>query len=180
VLLGVLPVFAIRMLDEVTRPLLGQGLGNAAQGWLYLAPIHPERASYGPLLFLVVIVAMVALAFLLVRWFYHGRIRRSAAWDCGYPLQTPRMQDTAEGFGQPVRQVFEPFFRMQRELPDSFDQAPRYRVIVEDHLWYWLYLPVAWVAERITSLVTVLQRGRISVYLLYSFCTLLILLLFVR
>jgi formate hydrogenlyase subunit 3/multisubunit Na+/H+ antiporter MnhD subunit len=180
VLLGVLPVFVIRMIDEVTQPLLGQRLGNAASGWLYLAPIHPERASYGPLLFLVVIVVMVALSFLVVRWFYHGRIRRSAAWDCGYPLQTARMQDTAEGFGQPVRQVFEPFFRMRRELPDSFDAKPRYRVIVEDHLWYWLYLPVVWVAERITGLVTLLQRGRISVYLLYSFCTLLILLLFVR
>ena len=33
---------------------------------------------------------------------------------------------------------------------------------------------------RITGLVTVLQRGRISVYLMYSFATLLVLLLFVR
>jgi hypothetical protein len=24
------------------------------------------------------------------------------------------MQDTAEGFGQPIRQLFEPFFAMQR------------------------------------------------------------------
>jgi hypothetical protein len=33
---------------------------------------------------------------------------------------------------------------------------------------------------RATGLVTVLQRGRISVYLIYSFVTLLALLLFVR
>jgi hydrogenase-4 component B len=90
------------------------------------------------------------------------------------------MQDTAEGFGQPIRQVFEPFYRMQRELPDPFDPAPRYRVTVDDHLWHWIYLPVARVADRLTGLVTLLQRGRISIYLMYSFCTLLILLLFVR
>ena len=53
------------------------------------------------------------------------------------------MQDTAEGFGQPIRQIFEPFFRMKRELPTPFDEAPHYRVVVEDHFWYWLYLPVA-------------------------------------
>jgi hypothetical protein len=91
------------------------------------------------------------------------------------------MQDTAEGFGQPVRVVFEPFFRVvEREVPRPADAAPRYRVIVEDPLWRWLYLPVARVVERATGFVTVLQRGRISVYLMYSFATLLVLLFLVR
>ena len=86
--------------------------------------------------------ASFALAFLLVRRLYHGRMRRAAPWDCGFPWQTARMQDTAEGFGQPIRQIFEPFFRMQRELPSPFDAQPRYRVVVEDHFWDWLYLPI--------------------------------------
>jgi hypothetical protein len=34
--------------------------------------------------------------------------------------------------------------------------------------------------ERATGFVTVLQRGRISVYLIYSFATLLVLLFLVR
>jgi hypothetical protein len=77
--------------------------------------------------------------------------------------------------------VFEPFFRVaERELPSPADAAPRYRVRVEDPLWYWLYLPVVRVVERLTGLVTVLQRGRISVYLMYSFATLLVLLFLVR
>jgi hypothetical protein len=120
------------------------------------------------------------LTWLAVRYFYHAGVRRAPPWDCGFPAQTARMQDTAEGFGQPIRQVFEPFFRMQRELPTPFDAKPRYRVTVEDHLWYWLYLPIAKVADTITRVVALLQRGRISVYLMYSFVTLLVLLLFVR
>jgi hypothetical protein len=36
------------------------------------------------------------------------------------------MQDTAEGFGQPIRQIFEPFFRLQRELPTPFDAEHRF------------------------------------------------------
>jgi hypothetical protein len=76
--------------------------------------------------------------------------------------------------------VFEPFFRMRRELPTPFDAKPRYRVTVEDHLWYWLYLPIVKATNMLTRVVTLLQRGRISVYLTYSFVTLLVLLLFVR
>jgi NADH:ubiquinone oxidoreductase subunit 5 (subunit L)/multisubunit Na+/H+ antiporter MnhA subunit len=182
VLLGVLPVQVIALIDNVTGPFLGTNLSQATGTghWLFLAPINPERASYSPLLFLVGLVIVTALVWVAVRRFYHGRVRRAPPWDCGYPLLNARMQDTAEGFGQPVRQVFEPFFRMQRELPTPFDAAPRYRVTTEDHLWYWLYLPIARIVERLTGLVTFLQRGRISVYLLYSFGTLLVLLFLVR
>ena len=58
--------------------------------------------------------------------------------------------------------------------------APRYRVTVGDHLWHWIYLPAGRLAERASALVSKLQQGRISVYLLYSFFTLILLLLFVR
>jgi hypothetical protein len=71
-------------------------------------------------------------------------------------------------------------FRMTRELPGPFDVAPRYRVTVEDPLWHWLYLPIAAGVERLSRLVALLQRGRIAVYLLYSFITLIVVLLVVK
>jgi hypothetical protein len=171
--LGLMPVQFIQLIDPVTQQLLAAGLGRrvAASGWL-LAPISVERASYGPVIFLIGVAASFALAYLLVRWFYHGRLRRAPAWDCGFAWQTARMQDTAEGFGQPIRQIFEPFFVMRRELPTPFDARPHYRVEVGDHFWGWIYLPLAALATRIARLVGLLQQGRISVYLLYSFVTL--------
>ena len=65
---------------------------------------------------------------------------------------------------------------MQRELPTPFDRAPRYHVVVTDRLWRLLYLPIERVVQRIAAAAAVLQQGRISVYLLYSFVTLLVLL----
>src|SRR5512140_57478 len=179
--LGLLPGQFIQLIGPVTQQLLAAGLGPtvAASGWL-LAPISVERASYGPVIFLIGVAASCALAFLIVRWAYHGRLRRAPAWDCGYPWQTARMQDTAEGFGQPIRQIFEPFFVMRRELPTPFDARPRYRVVVEDHFWGWLFLPLASLASRIARLVGLLQQGRISIYLLYSFVTLIAMLVVVR
>jgi hypothetical protein len=180
VALGLLPVQVIQLIDPVTRQALAAGLGAAvsANGWL-LVPVDLERASYGPVIFLLGLAASWALAFVLVRRLYHGRVRRAPPWDCGYPWQTARMQDTAEGFGQPIRQIFEPFFRMQRELPSPFDREPRYRVVVGDHFWHWLYLPVAGVVEFLSAWIGRLQQGRIAVYLLYSFLTLIGVLLLV-
>jgi hydrogenase-4 component B len=179
-LLGLLPIQFIQLIDPVTRRLVGAGLGDtvAAHGWL-LAPTTVERASYGPLIFLLGVAASFALAYALVRKLYHGRLRRAPAWDCGFPAQTARMQDTAEGFGQPIRQIFEPLFRMQRELPSPFDTQPRYRVVIEDHFWHWLYLPVAALVARVARFVGLMQQGRISAYLLYSFVTLVAVLLWV-
>ncbi len=179
--LGLFPTQFIQVIDPVTQQLVASGLGAtvAASGWL-LAPVAMERASYGPSIFLFGIAGGCALAFLLARKFYHGVSRRTPPWDCGYPWQNARMQDSAEGFGQPIRQIFDPFFRMVRELPTPFDDQPRYRVTVEDHFWHWLYLPIAAAVERVARLIGLLQRGRISVYLLYTFATLIAVLLLVK
>ena len=89
------------------------------------------------------------------------------------------MQDTAEGFGQPIRQVFEPFFRIERHLPSPFDTHPSYRLVASDHLWHWLYLPIARLTEATSRVVGRLQQGRIATYLMYSFVTLLVMLVLV-
>ena len=177
--LGLFPVQVLALLDAVTRPLVGASLATQAGPWL-LAPIDPARASYGPVLFLLGVSGCVATTFLLVRWRYHGRLQRVPPWNCGYPWRNARMQDTAEGFGQPIRQIFEPFFRMERDLPDAFDATPHYRVSVSDPLWHWLYLPIARTVERLARLAGQLQQGRIALYLLYSFLTLIAVLLVVR
>lgn len=182
-LLGVLPVPMILLIDHVTLPLVHFTLGasvSSESSWLLFAPIESERASYGPLLMMIGTVACVLLTCLLVRWRFKGRTRRSAVWDCGFPEQTARMQDSAEGFGQPIAQIFEPFFRIRRQMPDPFDSRPTYSAVKEDRLWYWIYLPIARACERIAGWIGLLQHGRIHFYLLYSFVTLLVLLFFVR
>lgn len=181
VLLGLLPTQVIVLMDPVTKLLVSAGLAQTveASGWL-LVPVSIERASYAPAIFFIGVMASFALAYLLVRKLYNGRTRRAPAWDCGYPWQTARMQDTAEGFGQPIRQIFEPMFRLKRELPTPFDERPHYHVTVEDPIWHWFYLPIAAAVEGISKLIGVLQQGRIAVYLIYSFVTLIVVLLVVK
>jgi formate hydrogenlyase subunit 3/multisubunit Na+/H+ antiporter MnhD subunit len=179
IVLGLVPALVLAQLDAVSSLLLGAPIENHGGSVWWLAPVSPERASYSPIVFLLGVVSVVVLSYFGIRRVYHGRIRRAAAWDCGYPLQNPRMQDTAEGFGQPIRHMFGPYFRMWRELPSPFDAKPQYRVTVEDHFWYALYLPVVAVVRSAANLVGRLQQGRIAAYLLYSFLTLVVLLVIV-
>jgi formate hydrogenlyase subunit 3/multisubunit Na+/H+ antiporter MnhD subunit len=181
--LGLFPTSFLLILNRVGVSLGGQGLSEqalAGSGWLWLVPTASEQASYSPLIFLVMIIAVTLSTFFLVRRFYHGRVRFADPWDCGYPEQTSRMQDTADAFGQPIRHVFGPLYRMERSLPGPDDTEPRYTLKIEDRHWYWLYLPVARAAEFVSAKIALLQQGRVSIYLLYSFITLIALLVFVR
>ncbi|HVR80606.1 MAG TPA: hydrogenase 4 subunit B [Luteimonas sp.] len=177
--LGLFPVVVLRALDQVNQGLLGATLGAHAASWWAITPFAADRASYSPLAFGAGIALSVTIIFLLVRRLYHGRVRRSAAWNCGSPDPTPRMQDTAEGFGQPIRHIFGPFFRIQRLLPTPVDVAPKYALRLADRWWDWLYTPIVRAVEVVAHWVSFLQQGRISLYLMYSFATLLILLAFV-
>ena len=178
VLLGLLPGLVLRLIDPVDTLLLGQGLAGTGD-WLRLVPQNAAQAAYDPLVLVAVVVPVVLLTAWVTHRLYTGRTRRADAWDCGYPDPSPRLQDTAEGFGQPVRRLFAPFFLSHVELPSPGDEAPRYRVIIADRFYAQVYQPAAdavlWLAQQVGRL----QHGRISIYLLYSFVTLLVMLIVV-
>ena len=182
VVLGVFPAWMLAVLDQVALSLVGHGLPPNAQsaGWLWLVPIDPSRASYSPFVFLLVISIVFGLTYYAVRRIWHGRTRRSDPWDCGYPEQSARMQDTADAFGQPIRWIFAPIYRISQHVPAPDDARPHFALKVEDKLWHGLYLPIARSVEFVSERIGRLQLGRISVYLLYSFVTLIALLVFVR
>jgi hypothetical protein len=172
----VFPTHVINVLELVPLQfgfIDGRTLGSS---WWRVVPVMERQAAYAPLVFLIVITAAIFLTVFAVKRFYHGRARRSVPWDCGFARLDARMQDTAEGFGQPIRHIFEPFFDMQRQLPTPFDSAPHYRVTVSDRVWMYAYLPLSTLVQRTAAAVAWLQQGRIATYLTYSFVTLLVLL----
>jgi formate hydrogenlyase subunit 3/multisubunit Na+/H+ antiporter MnhD subunit len=175
-LLGLLPTYVIDALRTVVAQFSGALLPSTGAPWWLLVPLAGRKASYSAPVLLIALVSSVALTALVVRHFYHHRVRRAAAWDGGFGRLNARMQDTAEGFGQPIRHIFGAFFAMKRELPSAFDSAPRYGVAVGDRIWQWLYVPLGTLVQRIADTFAWLQQGRISIYLLYSFITLIALL----
>jgi hydrogenase-4 component B len=174
--LGLFPTQVIGVLQIVVQQLTGAMLPRTQAPWWLLMPVPGRSNSYSPLIFFVAIATIVVLTILAVRLFYHQRIRRVPPWDCGFGRLNARMQDTAEGFGQPIRHIFGTFFAISRELPSPFDRHPRYWATAADRIWKGLYLPLGALIQRIADAFAWLQQGRIATYLLYSFVTLVTLL----
>ncbi|MBI5097448.1 MAG: hydrogenase 4 subunit B [Nitrospirae bacterium] len=186
--LGIFPTVMINWMDAVSVMLVRGKLAESAGafGWLWLTPISHERASYSGPIVLLGIVGVVSLVFLLL----HARrrtIHRGPLWDCGFEKITPRMQYTATAFSMPIRRIFGFLFHVRERqeakrhlVHKAFIKRLRYSLRVRDHLWDWLYQPVAdvsfWVARRVGKL----QQGRIQVYLIYSFATIILLLVLLR
>jgi len=174
--LGMVPAQVVAHLGVVTRQLGLPPLPDTAAPWWMLVPLVNREASYAPTVFLVAVAAVVVLTTFMVRMVYHRRVRRAPPWDCGFGGLDARMQDTAEGFGQPIRHIFQPFFAMTRSLPTPFDRAPRYAVEVSDRIWQALYAPLGGLVQRVADSFAWIQQGRIAAYLLYSLATLVVLL----
>ena len=187
-LLGILPTLFIDWMDIIPQQLIGTKIGasSGAYGWLWLTPIAPERASYsGPIVFLgILFVVIVVYLVLHVR---PGRIQRAPIWDCGFAKLNERMQYNATSFSMPIRRIFGFLFKIKEEVKltpcavhKAFPKRLNYYLKVSDRFWGWLYKPIVdfsfWVAQHVGKL----QQGRIQAYLIYSFITIIILLLFSR
>ncbi len=186
--LGVLPTFVIRWMDPIAEELVDGTIAASASGfgWMWLTPIAAERASYSaPIAFLGILSVVVATYLLLHT--RPGAIRRVPLWDCGFEKVTSRMQYTATAFAMPLRRIFGYLFNIKehvRQLPPethpAFPERLHYHLKVRDRFWGWLYQPVVaasfWMSRRIGRM----QHGHIQVYLIYSFVTIVVLLIFLR
>src|SRR5205823_6474373 len=100
-LAGILPGFVIDSLGAVTQMAVGARLApQSGQAWLRIVPIDIHRSAYsGLLVFVMILLAAAATAFAVRRVASHA-LRRSAAWDCGFPDASPATQYTAGSFAQ--------------------------------------------------------------------------------
>ncbi len=87
---------------------------------------QPERASYSPLIFLLVIVGVVLVTFLLVRRFYHGRMRRAPPWDCGFPARRRACRTAPRGSASRSSRSSSRSSSIERHHPSPFDERPHY------------------------------------------------------
>lgn len=185
-LLGVFPTWVIGWLDTIPEQLCGAKLAESAGkfGWLWLTPVAHERASYsGPVVF-IGIIAVVSVTWIFLH-IHATRVSRVPIWDCGFAKLTPRMQYTASAFSMPIRRVLGFLFAVREQVEivphtnhPAIPGALQYRLRIRDRAWNWFYAPQGEVAYWIARQFGKLQQGRIQIYLLYSFVTLIVLLVF--
>jgi hypothetical protein len=121
------------------------------------------------------------LAAITIHRLASDRLRRGAAWDCGYPDANPLTQYSASSFAQPIRRVFGSLVFHAREIgdmpPPGATSPARLIVKMRDPIWDTLYAPIAVFVVFASERLNVLQFLTIRSYLTLVFSALVLLLL---
>lgn len=181
---GVLPGLFLDALAPVTQSLVGAHIPvQKGVDWLSILPTGSSRSSYNGL----IIFLFMALAGSFMAWTIHAfasrRVRKTAAWDCGFPDQPINSQYTASSFAQPIRRVFgTTVFHAQEnvDMPDPGEtRAAAFRVRLVDPVWSWFYEPIARNLQYAANKLSVMQFLSIRRYLMLTFFALITLLIVV-
>jgi len=154
---------------------------QAAIPWLSIVPIAESRSSYNALLVFGFIVSSMLITVMTIHALASRALRRTPAWDCGFPDPSPATQYSAGSLAQPIRRVFDGFVFGAREQVDMSPPGAvtpaRFRLALSDRVWDAIFAPIAGAVDVIADKLNVLQFLTIRRYLSFVFASLVILLL---
>jgi formate hydrogenlyase subunit 3/multisubunit Na+/H+ antiporter MnhD subunit len=183
-LAGVLPGFVIDALSPVMVMLTGATMPHqAAVPWMSIVPIGESRSSYNGLIILTFLIASATMTAMVIHRFATRATRRSAIWDCGFPLDAPQTQYGSASFSMPIRRVFgtvvfDVHERIDMPRPGEM-RAGSFHLRVLDPAWRFAYGPIARAVTTISTSLNQLQFLTIRRYLTLVVCTLIALLVLV-
>jgi hydrogenase-4 component B len=168
--IGLFPLAALRLVAPAVRIITGGTPVSAS-----------AMTMVGTLSLIALVVFGLVASLLLLRMLLLRRrvVTRAATWGCGYPVATPRMQYSAGSFAAPVLATFHGLVaarecgEMSTDIfPVGASRAIKYRDVAAD----WAAFPLAAALYQASARLRVLQQGRIQLYLVYLFVTLISLL----
>jgi formate hydrogenlyase subunit 3/multisubunit Na+/H+ antiporter MnhD subunit len=183
-LAGVLPGFVIDALSPVAQLLTGDTMPRqAGVPWLSIVPIGQSRSSYNGLIILLFLIASGTITAMVIHRFATRATRRSAIWDCGFPLDAPQTQYASSSFAMPIRRVFGTAVfnvheRVDMPRPGEM-RAGSFHLRVLDPAWSLVYGPIARGVGVAATRLNRLQFLTIRRYLTLVFATLILLLVVV-
>jgi formate hydrogenlyase subunit 3/multisubunit Na+/H+ antiporter MnhD subunit len=150
------------------------------------AAIHAEtmQAAASLRLFsfgaLAILVFIAIIAFIRIKLLSGRTIGKAGTWDCGYAQPTARMQYTASSFAQPIVDFFNVFHHGRKRFKPPqgyFPASASFETRTLDTSQEKMYKPLFEIVGRTLSKLTVMQHGRIQLYVLYIVLTLAFLLI---
>ena len=181
---GVLPGLVIDALAPVVAQIVGGMMPTqSVVSWLSIVPIEKSRSSYNGLILLVFMVSSGTLTALAIHRFATRATRRSAIWDCGFPLDAPQTQYSSSSFAMPIRRVFaDAVFGVYEKvtMPRPGDtRVGHFYVRIVDPAWRFVYGPLVRTVGAAATSMNRLQFLTIRSYLTLVFYGLILLLMVV-
>lgn len=186
--LGVAPMFAIPLLDQVSAGFMGVSVAErvlSMDGWALTTANFASVSMPALAIMLLVLSGVGLLMAILVGGRLKSRVYKT--WGCGLNV-TARMEYTATGFAQPIKRMFSTVYQPTVKLESEMLEESRYfakRRHFEFHITpvfqRYLYDPVVNVFLRVSDrLRNMTVVNELNLYLGYVFAALLVVLLLVR
>src|SRR5262249_9912908 len=130
------------------------------------------------------LVGLVVVGGLYAFCLRRSEVESKPTWGCGYVAPTPRIQYTSSSFARMLVALFAGALRPRREPPEPLPLFPQtgakgahFHSDVPDAVLDRGVLPTLGLGAWLFTRLRVFQQGRIQIYLLYIFLTLMALLL---
>ena len=170
VFLGLAPALMPPLLDPVVA--VAAALPSSA------LPSLAAKAALKPLSAFVAALALLLAAGLAVALRSVAAARKDGTWACGYAAPKPSMQYTSSSFASWTVGLFRWALRPVAPAPllaRPFAKPSHFESHVDDTVLHWLLLPVFRAGARLASWGRLFQQGRIQIYLVYVFLTIVVL-----
>ena len=174
--IGLWPAGALQLVTHAVGVLVGTDLSSVSH-ILQGTKVALTLISSSLLTFVACLVLLAACRRALLA----GRkVSQAVTWDCGYAAPTARMQYTASSFAQPLVKLFRTLLRTRFEEKRPAGYFPHASAIAShtpDVAYVKLARPLGRTVKHALASLRWLQQGRVQLYLLYMFVTLLVLLM---
>ena len=182
---GILPIFIIPALDNITRTFTGASIGSQVPGITGTIVIPGTLISLSTPMILVLMLALLLIP-LIMLYMINGKKNHAIyeTWGCGQPVSTSRNEYSARAFSKPVQIWFKNLYRPAREIEATYSSSPflkesfKFESNVEQIFEKNIYDPLVEGILSRARKVKVIQTGSIHAYLAYIFGTLVILFIY--
>jgi hydrogenase-4 component B len=134
----------------------------------------------------LILIVFLILSVVFIRVLTGGKIRRADTWSCGLPAPDSQTEYTASGFSEPILTFFKPIYKTQKVMERNFwdkyhsvFKNGRGEIKVMKIFEEKLYLPVVRAVRFISDKVSSAQNVDLDTFILYSFITIIILIIIV-
>jgi hydrogenase-4 component B len=170
-LIGLVPQAMVPLLDSVIRAWLP---GEAEIGSLAVA----APLGWISALALALLALTMLMSLLYLRRLKGTEVTRAVTWGCGYLAPSPRMQYSASSFAGMLVDIFAGILRPHRQPPKvkgPFPAATHFASHVAETVLEELYIPFLSRLYDKLAPIRRLQHGQLHLYILYTFLTLVVL-----
>lgn len=166
VLLGILSPLAIQLISRVSTFLLDTNVllsGSEAK----------SAVSFDITITALIIALVAAITYTIISFNDKGKpVEVKDTWGCGFNNMKPYMQYSGSGYVQPLSRIFHHFVAYRKEVKQKSTILIKQKT--SDIIEKYIYEPVTRGVLLMADMATKIHYGRIQLYVLYIFISLLI------